>query len=98
MGFAASAVLPARAGEVVRPIVLARRTQVTLSSSFASVVFERVIDLATVLVLFLFYCTWPGARPEFPRGAAVVFHSLRAFALVFGAGAVAFFALAIFAT
>ena len=98
IGFAASTVLPARAGEVVRPVVLARRTSVTLSSSFASVLFERVIDLATVLVLFLFYCTWPGARPEFPSGAAVVFRSLRAFALVFGAGAAAFFALAIFAT
>jgi hypothetical protein len=98
IGMAASTVLPARAGEVVRPVVLSRRTSVPLSASLASVIFERVIDLATVLVLFLVYCSWPGARPQFAGSAAVLFRSLRAFALVFGAAAAAFFALAIFAT
>jgi uncharacterized protein (TIRG00374 family) len=98
IGLAASTILPARAGEVVRPVVLSRRTPVPLSASLASVLFERVIDLTTVLVFFLYYCVWPGVRPEFSGGAAVLFRSLRAFALAFGAGSIAFFALAIFAT
>ena len=98
IGMAASTVLPARAGEVVRPVVLSRRAPVALSASLASVLFERVVDLATVLTLFLIYCAWPGARPEFAGSAAVLFRSLRAFALAFGAAAAAFFALAIFAT
>ncbi len=40
----------------------------------------------------------PGVRPEFAGAAAVLFRSLRALAVVFAAGAAAFFALAIFAT
>lgn len=98
VGFAASTVLPARAGEVVRPVVLSRRTPVRLSASLASVLFERVIDLATVLILFLVYCWTPGLRPVMRPEAAGVFASLRAFALVCGAGAAVFFVVAILAT
>jgi uncharacterized protein (TIRG00374 family) len=98
IGFAASTVLPARAGEVVRPVVLSRRTSLPLSACVASVLFERVVDLTTVLLLFLVYGLWPGLHPAFSGEAATVFSSLRALALVSGGGAIVFFAVAFVAT
>ena len=44
--------LPGRAGEILRPYLLAKKFNLTFSVSFASVVVERVFDL--VLLLFLF--------------------------------------------
>lgn len=55
IGFAASAVLPARAGEVLRPYLLARREHLNATAAFATIIIERLIDLATVLVLFGFF-------------------------------------------
>jgi glycosyltransferase 2 family protein len=52
IGFAASALLPARAGEIIRPYLLARREGLSVSASFATIVLERLLDLVTVLVLF----------------------------------------------
>lgn len=52
IGFAASALLPARAGEVIRPYLLARRERLNPASAFATIVIERLLDLATVLLLF----------------------------------------------
>ena len=52
IGFAASALLPARAGEVLRPYLLARRERLNPASTFATIMLERLLDLATVLLLF----------------------------------------------
>lgn len=52
IGFAASAILPARAGEVLRPYLLARRERLNATATFATIILERMFDLATVLVLF----------------------------------------------
>jgi uncharacterized protein (TIRG00374 family) len=52
IGYAASAVLPARAGEVLRPYLLARSEHLNATAAFATIIIERLIDLATVLVLF----------------------------------------------
>ena len=51
IGFAANALLPARVGEVLRPLLLARREGLNATSCFATVVLERVLDLVTVLML-----------------------------------------------
>jgi uncharacterized protein (TIRG00374 family) len=51
VGFAASSLLPARAGEVIRPYFLARREQMSATGAFATVVLERLLDLITVLIL-----------------------------------------------
>jgi len=60
MGFAASFVLPARAGEVMRPYLLARRESLRATAVFATVILERLLDLATVLLLFaVFVLTVP---------------------------------------
>lgn len=52
IGFAASFLLPARAGEVIRPYLLARREGLSATAAFATIVLERVLDLLTVLFLF----------------------------------------------
>jgi glycosyltransferase 2 family protein len=52
IGFAASFLLPARAGEFLRPYVLAKNEKLSVPATFATVVLERVFDMATVLVLF----------------------------------------------
>ena len=52
IGFAASFLLPARAGEFLRPYVLAKNERLSVPAAFATVVLERVFDMATVLVLF----------------------------------------------
>ena len=55
IGFAASFLLPARAGEVLRPYLLAKRENLPPTSAFATVILERLLDLVTVLLLFGIY-------------------------------------------
>jgi uncharacterized protein (TIRG00374 family) len=52
IGFLANMVLPLRIGEVVRPVLLARRAQLPLSGVLASVLLERIFDMFTILLLF----------------------------------------------
>ena len=51
VGFAASSVLPARAGEVIRPYFLARHERMSATGAFATVILERLLDTVTVLAL-----------------------------------------------
>jgi uncharacterized protein (TIRG00374 family) len=51
-GFATSAILPARAGELVRPLLLTARTRLPAAGTVASIVVERLADLATVMLMF----------------------------------------------
>lgn len=55
IGFAASTLLPARAGEIVRPVALARSARLPVAPCLASIALERLIDLVTVIVLFVAY-------------------------------------------
>lgn len=52
IGFAATALLPARAGEVLRPYLLARKEGLSATSAFATIILERVLDVMMVLLLF----------------------------------------------
>lgn len=52
IGFAVTALLPGRLGEIVRPYLLARREKLSSSATLATVVVERFFDLFT-LVFFL---------------------------------------------
>jgi glycosyltransferase 2 family protein len=67
IGFAAIGLLPARAGDVLRPYLLARREGFKAASTFATVVMERVLDLVTVLVLLALYVLVLGGRETLPR-------------------------------
>lgn len=49
-GFAVNNVLPARAGEIVRVMVFARRTSLPVASVFTTVALERILDMLSILV------------------------------------------------
>ena len=51
IGFAVSFIIP-RAGEVVRPYLLARKENLRPTAAFATIILERLLDLVTVLLLF----------------------------------------------
>lgn len=54
IGFMANSILPTgRAGEIVRPFMLVRETQIPFSAAFASLVVDRVFDALCVLLLIL---------------------------------------------
>ncbi len=63
VGVAASSILPARAGEVIRPYFLARQSRhagadhsrMTATGAFATVIIERLLDVVTVLILLALY-------------------------------------------
>src|SRR6266480_6374361 len=55
VGFAASSVLPARAGEVIRPYFLARHERMSATGAFATIILERLLDIVTVLMLLASY-------------------------------------------
>jgi uncharacterized protein (TIRG00374 family) len=55
IGFAALGLLPARAGDVLRPYLLSRQEGLSFSSAFATIVIERVLDLIAVLALLAVY-------------------------------------------
>lgn len=52
IGFAASFLLPARPGEVLRPFLLAKRDGLPATPAFATIILERLLDLVTVVLLF----------------------------------------------
>lgn len=88
IGFAASTLLPARAGEIVRPVALARRAGLKVAPCLASIALERLIDLVTCVSLFVVYAL--GWAPQDMGGeAAGRFALLRQLALLFGAGTLA---------
>ncbi len=63
VGFTAILLLPLRLGELVRPALLARRTELTTSSLLATAVVERVIDgLFVTGLLFLTLTTYGGEQ------------------------------------
>ncbi|MFQ5511129.1 MAG: lysylphosphatidylglycerol synthase transmembrane domain-containing protein [Candidatus Krumholzibacteriia bacterium] len=51
VGFMANNLLPARLGELVRAYILGKRERVSRTASFATIVYERVVDVFTLLVL-----------------------------------------------
>jgi len=58
MGYMLSTILPIRAGDVARPALLARRTNVRFSEALGTVLTERVLDLLSILSLFVFFCIY----------------------------------------
>jgi glycosyltransferase 2 family protein len=65
IGFGALALLPVRVGDVIRPYLLARQERMPVTSVFATVVMERVLDLVAVLGLLEVY-VWGFAGSNLP--------------------------------
>lgn len=88
VGYAAITLLPARMGDLVRPIVLAQRERIPLSGTIASIVTERLFDLWTVVLYFLIFVLFP---PEMGQLDAQAAHNLKVLSLwgyLVGAGLV----------
>lgn len=85
IGFAASTLLPARAGEIVRPVALSRAAGIPLAPCIASVGLERLFDLIVTVSLFVTYALfW---EPKGMTGdEASRFALLRRLAYLLGAG------------
>ena len=65
IGFAVTALLPGRLGEIVRPYLLARREKLSSSATLATVVVERFFDLfALVFFLGVFLLFFAGTLHE----------------------------------
>jgi uncharacterized protein (TIRG00374 family) len=68
VGFMTGLVIP-RAGEVVRPYLVARGKALSVSAAFASIIVERLVDLITVLGLFnLYLYALPAPRAQLHSG------------------------------
>lgn len=50
IGFMANSILPARVGEIIRPVVIARRENIKITTCFATVVMERIFDVLSIIV------------------------------------------------
>jgi hypothetical protein len=94
IGFAASAVLPARAGEVIRPYLLARREGLSATATFATILVERVLDLVAVLLLLASYLLW--FDPGMDARDSAVFSAIRVGGLVMAPVALGALALMFF--
>ena len=57
-GKTASFILPARAGEILRPWLLARREGLDTAALITTIVIERLLDFVTVLVLLAAFFTF----------------------------------------
>jgi len=62
LGFMTSTILPIRAGDVVRPALISRRTNIRFSAALGTVLTERVLDLMSILILFLTFVATSGRR------------------------------------
>jgi uncharacterized protein (TIRG00374 family) len=55
VGYMLSTILPIRASDVARPALLARRTSHRFSGALGTVLTERVLDLTSILLMFVFF-------------------------------------------
>jgi hypothetical protein len=92
IGFAASVLLPARAGEIVRPAVLSRRTGLPFAPALASIAVERLIDLVAVVLLFVAYALGGWEPANLSAEAHGRLEVLRRSAYLVGAATVVVFA------
>ena len=62
VGIAAITILPLRLGEIVRPLLISKNSNIKFSSALASIVFERIIDafmIITVLSIVIIFSSVP---------------------------------------
>jgi glycosyltransferase 2 family protein len=85
IGFAASFLLPARPGEVLRPYLLARHEGLPPTAAFATIILERLLDLVTVLLLFAVFVVL--VDPATLSGDPAMYGRVKAGGLLAGAAA-----------
>lgn len=87
IGFAANTVLPFRAGEMVRPYLLARREGLSVAATFTTIILERLLDLVTVLSFLGLFVVF--FDPGLDRVNATVYRGVKLGGLLGAIGAAA---------
>lgn len=77
VGYAAITLLPARMGDIIRPVLLAKRDHFPVSAGIASILTERVFDLWTVVLFFLVFLIWPPSMVDLDAAAEANLHLLQ---------------------
>lgn len=77
VGYMLSTILPIRAGDVARPALLARRTSHRFSGALGTVLTERVLDLTTILGLFIYFAVLRWNELSHHPGIAKWFYIVR---------------------
>ncbi|MEN8165335.1 MAG: lysylphosphatidylglycerol synthase transmembrane domain-containing protein [Acidobacteriota bacterium] len=89
VGYAGITLLPARLGDLVRPVLLSKRDQLPTSATLASILTERVIDLWTIVLFFFVFLVAPPPMPHLSVDGAGTLDLLRLSGWIIGAGLVA---------
>ena len=72
VGFMANMLLPLRAGEVIRPVLVGRQTTISTSAAVASVVLERLFDMLLLFCFLLVISVAVPVPPAMERASYVV--------------------------
>jgi glycosyltransferase 2 family protein len=95
IGFAALNVLPARAGEVIKPYLLARTEGLSVTATFATVVLERVLDSVTVVTLLASFVLF--FDPGMAAADSTMYRLVRIGGIAVGSGALVLLGVLFFA-
>jgi hypothetical protein len=82
IGFMANMLLPLRAGEIIRPVLVSRREGEPLGGILATIVLERIFDMFTILFLFGLSATLVPVSEEVSRWGGRLFGLAIAIGLV----------------
>jgi glycosyltransferase 2 family protein len=82
IGYMMNVTLPGRLGEIGRAYVIGERTPVSMTKAVSSVVVERVLDLATVVLMLAAVTPFVPMAPEFLRAAVIAGAAVVAFVLL----------------
>jgi len=86
MGWTVTVLLPGRLGEIARPVLLSRRTEVRATAAIGSVVLERIFDALTVLLLLAAYLAFFPAPTGVSDEGRVVLDAMRGSGMIGLAG------------
>lgn len=88
VGYAGITLLPARLGDLVRPVLLSKRDKLPTSATLASILTERVIDLWTIVLFFFVFLVAPPPMPHLNADGVGTLDLLRLSGWIIGAGLV----------
>jgi glycosyltransferase 2 family protein len=69
IGYMLNCTLPFRLGEVARAYVMGEKSHVSMARALSSIIVERVLDLATVVLMFVVFAQFIPMPPSFSRAA-----------------------------
>ena len=69
VGYMLNSILPFRLGEIGRAYVIGERTAVRMTRALSTVVVERIIDLASIVIMFVIFAQFIPMPPQFSAAA-----------------------------